>query len=202
MEVNFQFHAMTASPPGRIPRYSLSRSLGASRSRSERFGEGNNFLWRREQFLVPPDCRACSLVTVLNTLSNCRRCTWCARSCGSWLFFRLPIIAFFHDASLFSAYFTVVGNGLIKDGKKSHLKEAVQTSPEMSFVSNIGYFAMSNKILVQQTIHCHANAEKYPRKFNAIERRQKFSETDLQSRDRFFSSSPPGLGDIWTLWAD
>lgn len=39
---------------------------------------------------------------------------------------------------------------------------------------------MSNKILVQQITHCHANARNYPRKFNVIERRQNFSETDLQ----------------------
>lgn len=88
---------------------------------------------------------------------------------------------------------------LIKDGENSHLKEVVETSPEVSFISNIGYFCnameMLDRILVQQITHCHANGENYPRKVNVIERRRNFSEADLQSRDRLFSSSPPALGD-------
>jgi hypothetical protein len=45
-------------------------------------------------------------------------------------------------ASLFSSYITVNDNSFDQRRKNSHLKKAVETSPEMSPVSIIGHFVM------------------------------------------------------------
>jgi hypothetical protein len=59
------------------------------------------------------------------------------------------VLLFFMARVYFPLILGLMVTVLIKDGKNSHLKEAVETSPEMSFVSNIGYFAMQWKCHIQ-----------------------------------------------------
>jgi len=109
------------------------------------------------------------------------------------------LLLFFMARVYFSLILQLMVTVLIKEGKKQSLERSNRNKSRngVCFKYRVLYNAMdmSNKILVQQITHCHANVENYPRKFNVFERRQNFSETDLQSIERFFFSSPPGLGD-------
>jgi len=55
------------------------------------------------------------------------------------------LLLFFMARVYFPLILQLMVTVLIKGGKNSHLKEAVETSPEMSFVSNTVYFAMQWK---------------------------------------------------------
>jgi hypothetical protein len=142
MEISFQFQAMAALPPGRISRYSLRRSMSASRSRSESFGEGNNFLHLRIAQLLAwlpywirwpivggiPDVHKVSVVGYSSVFL---------------------LLLFLMARVYFPLILRLVVTGLFKDGKNSHLKETVERSSGLSFVSNIWYFAMQWKCQIK-----------------------------------------------------